>query len=120
MKKSSSQFFGNKNKSNNNNYNKQDKIHNLSTKNISHNNINNPNKYSRKTSGSKLNYNIRSINFNNNYSKGLNSSNSIYKNNIKYIHCGIAVKVNVLCSYLTVVSKLLNETCRSYEASLAV
>ena len=83
MKKSSSQFFGNKNKSNNNNYNKQDKVHNLSTKNISQKNSTEPMKHSRKTSGSKLNNNIRSINFNNNYSKVLNSSNSIYKNNMK-------------------------------------
>ena len=83
MKKSSSQFFGNKNKSNNSNYNKQDKVHNLSTKNISQKNSTEPMKNSRKTSSSKLNNNIRSINFNNNYSKVFNSSNSIYKNNMK-------------------------------------
>ena len=36
------------------------------------------------------------------------------------IHCGVAVKVNVLCSDLTVLCKLLDKACGSYEASLAV
>ena len=87
MKKSSSQFFGNKsniNRSNNNNFNKQDKSNNQTIKNLSQKNSLNQMKNIRKIPVSKLNYNIRSININNSYNnKALNSSNFIYKNNIK-------------------------------------
>ena len=87
MKKSSSQFFGNKsniNRSNNNNFNKQDKSNNQTIKNLSQKNSLNHMKNIRKIPVSKLNYNIRSININSSYNnKALNSSNFIYKNNIK-------------------------------------
>ena len=87
MKKSSSQFFGNKsniNRTNNNNFNKQDKSNNQTIKNLSQKHSLNQMKNIKKIPVSKLNYNIRSININNSYNnKALNSSNFIYKNNIK-------------------------------------
>ena len=87
MKKSSSQFFGNKsniNRANNNNFNKQDKSNNQTIKNLSQKHSLNQMKNIKKIPVSKLNYNIRSININNSYNnKALNSSNFIYKNNIK-------------------------------------
>ena len=83
MKKSSSQFFGNKNNMNkSNNFNKQDKSNNQTIKNLSQKNSHQM-KNIKKIPISKLNYNIRSLNINNNYNnKALNSSN-FYKNNIK-------------------------------------
>ena len=83
MKKSSSQFFGNKNNMNkSNNFNKQDKSNNQTIKNLSQKNSHQM-KNIRKIPVSKLNYNIRSLNINNNNNnKALNLSN-FYKNNIK-------------------------------------
>ena len=83
MKKSSSQFFGNKNNMNkSNNFNKQDKSNNQTIKNLSQKNSHQM-KNIKKIPVSKLNYNIRSLNINNNNNnKALNLSN-FYKNNIK-------------------------------------
>ena len=83
MKKSSSQFFANKNNMNKTkNFNKKDKPNNQTIKNLSQKNSHQM-KNIKKIPISKLNYNIRSLNINNNYNnKALNSSN-FYKNNIK-------------------------------------
>ncbi len=83
MKKSSSQFFANKNNMNKTkNFNKKDKSNNQTIKNLSQKNSHQM-KNIKKIPISKLNYNIRSLNINNNYNnKALNSSN-FYKNNIK-------------------------------------
>ena len=87
MKKSSSQFFGNKNNVNrpNNNYSKKDRANNQIIKNISQKNSSEQIKIIKKIPNSKYNnYNIRSININGHYNnKSLNSSNFIYNNNIK-------------------------------------
>ena len=83
VKKSSSQFFGDKNNKNKQkNNNKLDKSNNQNY----HKNTSEQVKNVRKASGPKINYNLKSINTNNinNYNnKGLNSSNFIHKNNIK-------------------------------------
>ena len=83
MKKSSSQFFANKNNMNKTkNFYKKDKSNNQTIKNLSQKNSHQM-KNIKKIPISKLNYNIRSLNINNNYNnKALNSSN-FYKNNIK-------------------------------------
>ena len=86
MKKSSSQFFGNKNNINrpNNNYSKKERGNNHIIKNISQKNSSDQIKIIKKIPNSKYNYNLRSININNHYNnKSLNSSNFIYNNNIK-------------------------------------
>ena len=83
MKKSSSQFFANKNNMNKTkNFNKKDKPNNQTIKNLSQKNSHQM-KNIKKIPVSKLNYNIRSLNINNNNNnKALNLSN-FYKNNIK-------------------------------------
>ena len=89
MKKSSSQFYGNKNKinkiNNNSNFNKQSISNNQQIKNISNKNSSEQIKSTQKVPSSRLNNNIRSININNSHytNKALNYSNFIYKNNIR-------------------------------------
>ena len=76
LKKSSSQFFSNKN--NNKYFNKQDKSNNKNIKSVFRKNQTEQIRQIRKGSAPKLNYNIKPIN-----NKIFNSSISIYKNNKK-------------------------------------
>ncbi len=76
LKKSSSQFFANKN--NNKYFNKQDKSNNKNIKSVFRKNQTEQIRQIRKGSAPKLNYNIKPIN-----NKIFNSSISIYKNNKK-------------------------------------
>ena len=76
LKKSSSQFFANKN--NNKYFNKQDKSNNKNIKSVFRKNQTEQTRQIRKVSAPKLNYNIKPIN-----NKIFNSSISIYKNNKK-------------------------------------
>ena len=89
MKKSSSQFFGNKNKQNKQiPNNKLNKSNNQIINNISQKSSSDQIKNNKKSPGQpKINYNLKLINNNSNYNnynnKALNSSNFLYKNNIK-------------------------------------
>ena len=76
LKKSSSQFFANKNS--NKYFNKQDKSNNKNIKSVFRKNQTEQTRQIRKVSAPKLNYNIKPIN-----NKIFNSSISIYKNNKK-------------------------------------
>ena len=87
IKKSSSQFFGNKNKiikPNNINFNRQDRANKQNIKNMAYKNSSDKIKNKGRSPFLRLNNNIRSININNYYNnRALNTSNFFYKNNIK-------------------------------------